>query len=82
MRKKRTLVSIAVTFLDRVSGGNPQAMDTPEARAACTGDALKLCLSEIRSSKGIDQAKERVGACLRKNRQQASAACQKFLPEE
>ena len=80
MRNKRTLVSIAVTFLDRVTGG--QGLDTPEARDACTGDALKLCLSEIRTSKGMDQVKERVGACLRRKRAQVSPACQKFVPEE
>jgi hypothetical protein len=79
MTKQRTLVSIAVTFLDDVAGG--QSLATPEARAACQGDAFKF-RREILTSTSMAEVEERAGTCMKRNREKLSPACQKFVPEE
>ena len=45
---------------------------TPEGRQACTGDAFRLCSSEIPNV-------ERVRACLHRNKAQLSPGCRGFI---
>lgn len=47
----------------------PAAAQTQEERAACTGDAMKLCGPEM------SQGQAAITACMRKHRAQISKEC-------
>ena len=51
----------------------PAAAETPEARAACTHDAFRLCSDAMPDV-------ERTKACLIKNRQNLSPSCREAIP--
>jgi hypothetical protein len=51
----------------------PVSAETPEARAACTHDAFRLCSDAMPDV-------ERTKACLIKNRQNLSPLCREAVP--
>jgi hypothetical protein len=65
-------LAIAICLL--ASAGPSKAEDfTAEQRANCTGDAFRLCSSEIPNIPAVT-------ACMRKNRSNLSAACKAVFP--
>jgi hypothetical protein len=70
MTKLRTaLVGSAVLASLLASSSAGFAQGTPEQRAACTGDAFRLCSSEIPSV-------AKVTACMKANYSKLSPRCQ------
>lgn len=72
MKQTGRLIMIGAFSLIGIAG--TQAMEvTPEQRAACTPDALRLCASEIPDV-------GRVTACMKANRASLSPRCQASFP--
>jgi hypothetical protein len=51
------------------------AIGTPEQRAACRSDVMRLCMGQLGSEASIK-------ACMRKNYGQLSAGCKATLPKQ
>jgi hypothetical protein len=65
-------LAIAICLLATVGPGKAQDF-TAEQRANCSGDAFRLCSSEIPNIPAVT-------ACMRKNRSNLSAACKAVFP--
>ena len=65
-------LAVGMFLLATVSAGKAQDF-TAEQRANCSGDAFRLCSSEIPNIPAVT-------ACIRKNRSNLSAACKAVFP--
>ena len=68
MLRLRTLIGVAI-LVGQVSVSAPAlAQGTPQQRAACTGDALRLCAAEVPNV-------SRITSCMKANFSRLSAGC-------
>lgn len=72
--QSRTLQFVAIAALAGAApmDPGPARAYTPEQEQACTGDAFRLCGSDIPDV-------ERITACMARNRAQLSPACRVFF---
>jgi hypothetical protein len=68
MTKLRTALVGAAVFATLIASPAAFAQGTPEQRAACTGDAFRLCSSEIPNV-------SRITSCMRANFTKLSPSC-------
>lgn len=77
--KLHTTRQLALTFAIAISGiglsASPGLAFSSEAREMCTGDAMRLCSSEIPDI-------SRIAACMRRKRAQVSAGCRSVMDRE
>ena len=67
-------IAAAATFLCATSAFAQENHGTPEQRAACTSDALRLCSSYIPDATKIE-------FCLRQNKSDLSDACRSVFEQ-
>ena len=67
-------IAAAATFLCATSAFAQENRGTPEQRAACTSDALRLCSSYIPDATKIE-------FCLRQNKSDLSDACRSVFEQ-
>lgn len=76
--KQRTS-RLALTFAIAISGialyGSPGLAFSSEAQQMCTGDAMRLCSSEIPDI-------SRIAACMHRKRAQVSPGCRAVMDRE
>ncbi|TXN42932.1 hypothetical protein [Methylobacterium sp. WL7] len=65
-------LSTVIVALSLIAATPVLAEGTAAQRAACTGDAFRLCLSEIPNVAGVT-------ACLRRERTNISSACRMVI---
>ena len=70
---------LALTFAIAISGiglsGSPGLAFSSEAQQMCTGDAMRLCSSEIPNI-------SRIAACMHRKRAKVSAGCRAVMDRE
>ena len=67
-KSNRLFIAAAAAFLCATSAFAQQNHGTPEQRAACTSDAIRLCSSYIPDATQVE-------SCLRQNKSGLSSAC-------
>lgn len=65
-------IALSILLAGTIAAANAQTLEEQQ-RAACTGDAFRLCASSIPD-------RDRVRDCLIANREQISSACRALLP--
>lgn len=73
-KSNRLLIAAAATLLCATSAVAQQNYGTPEQRAACTSDAVRLCSSYILDATQVDR-------CLRQNKSGLSNACRSVFEQ-
>jgi hypothetical protein len=77
--KLHTTRQLALTFTIAIAGiglsGSPGLAFSSEAQQMCTGDAMRLCSSEIPDV-------SRIAACMHRKRAQVSAGCRAVMDRE
>jgi hypothetical protein len=72
---RRLGAAVALGLAASLISNASYALGTPEQRAACTGDVIRLCVGSLGSDDGII-------ACMKRNVDKLSDRCKATLPNQ